>query len=198
MSQLPSRRRPRKDAEHNRANLMEVADRVFSRDGVEAPMDAIAREAEVGPGTLYRHFPNKNALLAALLDARYEELERKRSVIEADPADARHALERWIDALGDWMLVYDGLSEPLRAAWSRGNSPLNASCETVIGTTETFLCAAQEQGFARPDLTGRDIFLGALAIAWASGTADMATRPSLRDMLKQGWATGAASPAAQG
>lgn len=174
---------------------MEVAGTVFSREGVEASMDAIAREAGVGPGTLYRHFPSKTALLAALLDARYEELERKRRAIEAEDANADHVLERWIDALGDWMLVYDGLSEPLRAAWLRRDSPLNASCQNVIEATETFLCAAQEQGLARPDLTSRDIFLGALAIAWASGADDLGPRHVLRDMLKQGWATGATSSA---
>ena len=170
-------------------HILEVARGVFASEGVDASMDAVARAAGVGPGTLYRHFPSKDALLAALLDAHYEELERNRRTIEAEEADPGRKLERWIDALGDWMLVYDGLSEPLRAAWSRANSPLTAPCHGVIGTTDRLLRSAQENGLARQDLTGRDIFLSSLAIAWASGasTAEGGTRHVLRSMLKQGW-----------
>ena len=89
------------------------------------------------------------------------------------------------------MLVYDGLSEPLRAAWSRANSPLTLTCQNVIDTTDRILRAAQADGAARPGLTGRDIFLGSLAVAWAGGesASDASTRDALRVMLKRGWAT---------
>jgi AcrR family transcriptional regulator len=187
---LSSNRRTRKDAQHNRTHILEVARHVFTSAGAEMSMDGIAKQAGVGSGTLYRHFPNKDALLATLLDQHHAELQQQQATIEAEERDAGEALSRWINALGDWMLVYDGLSETLRAAWSRASSPLAPTCQTLIDATERILQAAQKQGVARQGLTGHDIFLGALAVAWAGGarTADPGTRCVLRDMLKNGWA----------
>lgn len=188
MSRLSIASALRRDAQHNRAHILDVARQVFASDGVDVSMDAIAKLAGVGAGTLYRHFPNKDALLAALLVLHYEGLDRRRIEIEAQESDAGRALELWIDALGDWMLAYEGLPEPLRAA-CRADSPLTPTCHAVIATTERILKAAQDGGFARRTMTGRDVFLGALAIAWASGTtaADEGTRNVLCDVLKNGW-----------
>lgn len=178
----------RRDAQYNRARILDVASQAFSRDGIDVSMDAIARLAGVGPGTLYRHFPNKDALLAALLVLHYERLDRRRVEIEAGEGDPGRTLELWIEALGDWMQAYEGLPEPLKAA-CRVDSPLTPTCRDVIKTTEKILKAAQDEGFARRTMTGRDIFLGALAIAWAAGASAAAetTRNVLRDALRDGW-----------
>lgn len=189
MSRVQTVRRPRKDAQHNRAHILDVAGRAFASEGVDVSMDAIGRLAEVGAGTLYRHFPNKDALLAALLEAHYEGLARTEARIEAGGHDSANALDLWIDALGDWMLVYEGLPEPIRAACTCSDSLLAPSCHRVIEATGRFLRAAQQDGHARSSLTGRDIFLGALAIAWASGApfADQGTRATLSGIFKSGW-----------
>ncbi|MNV61262.1 hypothetical protein D3C71_1537630 [compost metagenome] len=86
------------------------------------------------------------------------------------------------------MLAYEGLPEPLRAA-CRVDSPLTPTCDAVIATTDRILQAAQDGGFAQRTVTGRDIFLAALAIAWASGGAKASndTRRVLREILKSGW-----------
>lgn len=188
MFQSPTAPASRRDAQHNRAHILDVARQAFDSDGVDVSMDAIAKRAGVGPGTLYRHFPSKDALLAALLALHYESLERRRVEIEEEGNDAGRTLELWIEALGQWMLAYEGLPEPLRAA-CRLDSPLTPTCHAVIATTERILNAAQKKGFARRILSGRDIFLGALAIAWASGAtaASDDTRNVLRDVLKSGW-----------
>ncbi|MEJ7925642.1 helix-turn-helix domain-containing protein [Sphingobium sp. AN641] len=188
MPHTPTVREPRRDAQRNRAYILDAARQAFLNEGVEVSMDAIAKKAGVGAGTLYRHFPNKDALLAALLDLHHATLDEQRTMIEAEERNSGQALERWIDALGDWMLAYHGLPEPLRAA-CKVESALTPTCLDVIATTETFLQAAQNDGFARSTLQGRDIYLGALAIAWASGitTADQRIRTVLRDMLKDGW-----------
>lgn len=178
----------RRDAQINRAHIIAKAREAFARDGVDVSMDAIAKLAKVGSGTLYRHFPNKDALLAALLTFHYDELDRRRAEIEADAGNAGRVLERWIEALGDWMLALEGLPEPLREAY-RVQSPLTPTCDVVIETTERLLKAAQDEGLARQTLKGRDIFLGALAIAWASGyaTASNDARHVLRTVLQSGW-----------
>lgn len=188
MQMLPKSSTPRRDAQYNRVHILNVARQAFRTNGVDVSMDAVAKLAEVGPGTLYRHFPNKDALLASLLVDHYEVLDRRRVEIEALDSDPARVLERWIDALGDWMVAYEGLPEPLRAA-CREESPLTPTCDTVIATTERILNAAQQSGAARQTVTGRDIFLGALAIAWASGAtlAEDNTRDVLSDVLRNGW-----------
>ncbi len=185
-----STRRPRTDKQRNRTHILEVAEQYFAETGVSGSMDAVAKRAGVGPGTLYRHFPNRESLLAALLDARDQELDARCAAIEREETDSTVALDRWLDALGEWVTAFDGLPEPLHAALTEG-SPLAITCQGFITTTERFLQAAQHDGGAAPWVRGRDLFLGVLATAWVRGAAlaDASTAQSLRTMLRSGWAT---------
>ena len=185
-----SARRPRTDAQRNRTHILAVAERYFAEHGIEGSMDAIAKRAGVGAGTLYRHFPNRDALLAALLQARDQELYARRHTIEREEPDATEALARWLDALVEWVTAFDGLPAPLRAALSEEGSPLALTCQGFITTTEHFLRAAQQDGGAQPWVRGRDLFLSALATGWASGAAlaDASSVAALRAMLRSGWA----------
>jgi AcrR family transcriptional regulator len=186
-----STRRPRTDAQRNRTHILDVAERYFAEHGIEGSMDAIAKRAGVGAGTLYRHFPSRDALLAALLQARDEELVARREAIEREEADSTEALARWLDAMGEWVTAFDGLPEPLRAALSEESSPLALTCQGFITTTERFLRAAKRDGGARPSVRARELFLAALATGWASGAAmaDASSARALRAMLRAGWAT---------
>jgi AcrR family transcriptional regulator len=67
-------RKPRADAERNRERILEVAKEVFTRDGAAASLDDIARRAGIGPGTLYRHFPTRDALIEAVYRSEVEKL----------------------------------------------------------------------------------------------------------------------------
>jgi AcrR family transcriptional regulator len=184
-------RRPRTDAQRNRSHILDVAERHFAEHGIEGSMDAIAKRAGVGAGTLYRHFASRDALLAALLQARDEELDARRHAIAREESDPTEALARWLDALVEWVTAFDGLPEPLRAALSEEHSPLALTCQGFITTTEHFLRAAQRDGGAQPWVRGRDLFLSALAAGWASGAAiaDASSAEALRTMLRSGWAT---------
>jgi len=184
-------RRPRTDARRNRSLILDVAEQYFSERGVGASMDAIAKRAGVGAGTLYRHFPNRDALLAALLQERDQKLEARRAAIEREEADSTEALARWLDALIEWVTAFDGLPEPLRAALSDEESPLALTCRGFVTTTDHFLRAAQRDGGARTSVRGRDLFLSALAAGWASGAAlaDESSGQALRALMRSGWAT---------
>ena len=91
-------RRPRADAQRNRERILDAARRAFSRHGADAAMDEIARRAKVGPGTLYRHFPTRDALIEALY----------RSEVEKLTAAGRHfsAVLSPLEALRAWMLLF--------------------------------------------------------------------------------------------
>ncbi|MCW8102824.1 TetR/AcrR family transcriptional regulator [Streptomyces tauricus] len=184
-------RRQRTDKQRNRTHILEVAEQFFTEQGITGSLDAIAKRAGVGPGTLYRHFPNREALLAALLQARDEELEARRVAIQREVTDSRAALTQWLQAMGEWVSAFDGLPDPLRAALTEGTSPLALTCQGFVTTTEDFLRAAQRDGYANPGVRGRDLFLSTLATAWARGAAmaDESSPDALVSLMRTGWET---------
>lgn len=161
----------RADARRNRERVLEVAKRHFDLHGVSASLEEIAREAGVGAGTLYRHFPSREALVAATLHERQAELlETSRQVREMPDADA--ALARWLQALQTYLRTFNGLPEPVLAAMKEQASPLSLSCETLKTVTEEVLARAQKQGSARKTVSANDLFLSAIAIAWVLNRAE--------------------------
>ncbi|MEU4777315.1 helix-turn-helix domain-containing protein [Micromonospora sp. NPDC023633] len=171
-------------------HLLQVAEQHFSEHGVASSLEAIAKRAGVGAGTFYRHFPNREALLAALLQARADELVARRDAIRQQERDTTVALTLWLDALSEWATAFDGLPEPLRAAATKDTSPLALTCQGYITTTDEFLHAAQRDGGARPEVRGRDLFLGVLAMSWVRGAAmaDEASPQALSALMRTGWA----------
>jgi AcrR family transcriptional regulator len=94
----PAPRKPRTDAQHNRQRILEVAKDSFTRFGADASLDDIAKQANVGPGTLYRHFPTREALIEAVYRTEVEKL----AAAEQKFAAAMPPLE----ALRAWMLLF--------------------------------------------------------------------------------------------
>ncbi|MFI5966551.1 TetR/AcrR family transcriptional regulator [Streptomyces asoensis] len=164
-------RKPRADVQRNRAALLETAQRHFLRHGVGTSLEAVAKEAGVGPGTLYRHFPTREALLAAVLQTRSEELLARQEGI-ARLGDADKALEQWLRALEEYFSAFSGLPEPLMAAARAQDpdNPLTLPCDTVITATEQYVRAAQRAGCVRRSVKGYDLFLAVVSVAWLKGT----------------------------
>jgi AcrR family transcriptional regulator len=95
---LPTQRKPRADAERNRDRVLEVAKEAFTRSGADASLDDIAKQAGVGAGTLYRHFPSREALIEAVYRTEVEKLAAaERNFAETMPP---------IEALRAWMLLF--------------------------------------------------------------------------------------------
>src|SRR5580693_3029640 len=94
----PAQRKPRKDALRNRERILEVAKGAFTRHGAAASLDDIAKQADVGAGTLYRHFPTRDALIEAVY----------RSEVEKMAAAGRRfaAAMPPLEALRTWMLLF--------------------------------------------------------------------------------------------
>src|ERR1700733_14345891 len=90
-------RKPRADAERNRERILEVAKKAFARDGANASLDDIAKQAAVGPGTLYRHFPTREELLQSVYRSELEKLAAaEKKFAQAMPP---------IQALRAWLLL---------------------------------------------------------------------------------------------
>lgn len=94
----PEPRKPRTDAQRNRERILEVAKDAFTRYGADASLDDIARQAGVGPGTLYRHFPTRDALIEAVYQTEVEKIAAAgRRLAEQKPP---------LEALRAWMLLF--------------------------------------------------------------------------------------------
>ncbi|MFJ7949409.1 TetR/AcrR family transcriptional regulator [Streptomyces sp. NPDC096354] len=183
-------RRPRADVQRNRSALLEAAQRHFLQHGVRASLEAVAKEAGVGAGTLYRHFPTREALLAAVLQTRSEELVARQADI-AQLGDAAEALEQWLRALEDYFSAFSGLPEPLMAAARAQDpdNPLTIPCGTVITATEEYVRAAQLAGHVRESVQGYDLFLSACSVAWLKGVggADKESLDRVRALIASGY-----------
>jgi AcrR family transcriptional regulator len=183
-------RRPRADVQRNRAALLEAAQRHFLTYGVGTSLEAVAKEAGVGPGTLYRHFPNREALLAAVLQTRSEELVARQADI-ARLDDAAEALGQWLRAMEKYFSAFSGLPEPLMAAAraQEPDNPLTLPCDTLITATDQYVRAAQLAGHVRPSVKGYDLFLAAVSVAWIKGTGatDEESLDRLRALVESGY-----------
>jgi len=145
----------RADARRNYDKLVAAAREAFAEDGTSAPLEEIAQRAGVGIGTLYRHFPTRQALLEAVYVDEVEAMARS----AADLAD----LPPW-DALSQWLHRYVGFAATKRALaealleTADADSDVLLSCRRALSSAGTALIErAQQAGVVRPDATFSDI-----------------------------------------
>ena len=157
MSQLvaPGERPLRADARRNREKVLEAARAVFSEQGRDAQMDDVARRAGVGVGTVYRHFPTKEALIEALMVAAFETIAEAAEAALAieDPWEA-FATPLWTGA--ETMAADRALSEVFASI----PGAMESAMPTVEGLTETMavlIARAQAAGVLREDMIVDDI-----------------------------------------
>jgi len=108
-------RRPRADALRNRERVLEAAKTVFSAGGAEASLEAVARRAGVGIGTLYRHFPTREALYEAVYRREVEQLAELAEQLREEPSPV-NALRRWLRSNVEFVATKKGMSAALALA----------------------------------------------------------------------------------
>ena len=147
-------RAPRSDAVRNRAAVIEAARKVMGKKGLDAGMDEVAHAAEVGVGTVYRHFPTKDDLVVALADYRFQRLaEFAREALAEDDAGA--AFERFLHRGGELQASDQALSEVMRGY--ENVMPKAAERAGLLELTREVLTRAQDVGAIRADLEAEDI-----------------------------------------
>lgn len=157
----------RADAQRNYDRILEVAAEAFAESGAHASLDEIACRAGVGPGTLYRHFPNRECLLAAALGENWKNLVSYAEGLEAEP-DAALALRSWLIHVAQQMGRFGGLPDSVAEALRDTQSPLGLSCSVAVDPTATLLARAQDAGVVRADVTPGDLLTIANSLAWAA------------------------------
>src|SRR5689334_2652846 len=145
-----SSRKPRADALRNRERVLEAAKAVFSTGGPQASLEEVARQAGVGIGTLYRHFPTREALFEAVYRREVEQLVELAEALLHCPAPVA-ALRRWLQANVEFVATKKGMAAALAIAM-KGPSALTAyTAERLTGAVGRLLDRAVAAGALRDD-----------------------------------------------
>jgi AcrR family transcriptional regulator len=180
----------RADAQQNRQRILEAAREAFAASG-EASLNSIAKKAGVGPGTLYRHFPSREALVLAVY--RYDVQKLADSAAELLAAHPPlKALRLWFDRLAYYGMIKHGLADVLHSATSDGLT--GETYGPVIGAITSLLTACTQDGSVRPGLDPDDVLL-LLGFLWRidPGPDAEARRTRLLDLIIDGLQAGAPS-----
>lgn len=174
----PALRKPRTDALRNRERILEVAKQAFTRSGANASLDDIAKEAEVGAGTLYRHFPTREALIEAV----YRTEVQKLAAAERNFAETMAP----IDALRAWMLLFvdyiaaKHIIAPALNTFVGGASKLYEDSRAQIqGAMEALVKRAIKSGDIRKDIEPFDLLRALI------GVSNVATSPDWQQSARR-------------
>ena len=154
----------RSDARRNREKLLAAAADAFATSGVSSSLEEIARQAGVGVGTLYRHFPSREALVAATYRHEVEQLCDSVGDLQATMApDA--ALRAWMDGFIRYTAAKRGMGEALQAVMASDSALYADAYAGLVAALDSLIGAAAAAGTIRPDGRGEDV-LRALGAIW--------------------------------
>jgi AcrR family transcriptional regulator len=153
----------RADARRNYEKVLTAAREAFAEGGESTALEEIARRAGVGIGTLYRHFPNRQALLEALYVGEVEDICRTAAAL--DDADPWEALNAWFDQFLGYMATKQALAAELLNYLDRDNELFKVCRTSLWAAGEPLLARAQAAGVVRPDVEIGDVIPMVMGIA---------------------------------
>jgi AcrR family transcriptional regulator len=158
-------RKPRADAVRNRERVLEAAKLVFSAGGAEASLEAVARAAGVGIGTLYRHFPTREALFEAVYRREVQQLADLAEQLkqEARPIDA---LRRWMRSIVKFVATKKGMSAALALAAYKNPELLSSSFDRLTRAVGALLERAVATGEIRDDISPEDLLRALIGMCY--------------------------------
>jgi AcrR family transcriptional regulator len=160
-----SSRAPRADAQRNRDTILLAARETFEQQGVLAPLDGIAQRAGVGNATLYRNFPTRDDLLAAVIetsnDAALTEAAALTRLLEP-----REALLEWLVLLTWQLRIWHDLPYCVASARNDPDSSMNSACNPLLLQTGALLDQAKASGDAVESVTATEVFELVTALSW--------------------------------
>jgi AcrR family transcriptional regulator len=171
-------RKPRSDAQRNREHILDVAKEAFTRSGADASLDEIAKEAGVGPGTLYRHFPSRAELLEAVYRTEMEKLAaaEQKFAEELPPIDA---LRAWLLLFVDYIAAKQLIAPALNALLGDPQKVFEASHARIWEAIRALVKRAIKSGDMRKDLDPIDLLRALI------GVANVATSPDWQQSARR-------------
>ena len=171
-------RKPRSDAQRNRERILEVAKEAFTRSGANTSLDDIARDAGVGPGTLYRHFPTREELLEAVYRTEMEKLAAAERTL-ADTLPPAEALRAWLLLFVDAVATKQIIAPVLNTLIGDPKKVFESSHAQMHEALRALVKRAIKSGDIRKDLDPIDL-LRALV-----GVANVATSPDWQQSARR-------------
>ncbi|MGA2574682.1 MAG: TetR/AcrR family transcriptional regulator [Bryobacteraceae bacterium] len=168
---LPLQRKPRADAERNRDRVLEVAKQAFTRSGADASLDDIAKQAGVGAGTLYRHFPSRAALIEAVYRTEVEKLAAaERNFAETMPPI--EALRAWMLLFVDYIATKKIIAPALNTLLGGHSKVFEASYNRIWEAIRALVKRAIKNGDIRKDLDPIDLLRALIGVSNVVSTPD--------------------------
>ena len=182
----PAPRKPRTDAQLNRERILEVAKEAFTRSGANASLDDIAREAGVGAGTLYRHFPTRDALIEAVYRTEVEKLAAAERRF-AEAMSPIEALRAWMLLFVDYIAAKHIIAPALNTLVGGPSKLYEGSRAQVQGAIDALVKRAIKNGDIRRDLEPFDLLRALIGVSnVASGPDWQQSARRLVDILITG------------
>lgn len=167
----PVPRKPRTDAQRNRERILEVAKEAFTRSGANASLDDIAKEAGVGAGTLYRHFPTRDALIEAVYRTEVEKLAAAEKKFSASlPPIA--ALRAWMLLFVDYIAAKQIISPALHSLVGGPSKLYEGSRDQIQGAIAALVKRAIKNGDIRKDLEPFDLLRALIGVSSVASGPD--------------------------
>ena len=183
----------RADAQRNNDNLLTAAVAAFSERGVEVSLEDVARRAGVGIGTLYRHFPTRDALIEAVYRREVELMcDAADDLLRRLPAD--EALAEWMHRFVRYVATKRGLSTALKAMVGLDSELFKYTHRRINGAVETVVSAAVRDGTIRADVEPADLLRGLSGICLAADPDLDGIATRLVGLLMDGLRFGARRP----
>jgi AcrR family transcriptional regulator len=167
----PVQRKPRADAERNRSRVLEVAKEAFSKFGADASLDEIAKQAGVGAGTLYRHFPTREVLIEAVYRTEVEKLAAAHlTLAETMPPVA--ALRAWMMLFVDYIAAKKIIAPVLNTLLGGNSKVYESSHAPIWEAIRSLVKRAIKSGDIRKDLDPLDLLRALIGVANVASSPD--------------------------
>ena len=167
----PAKRKPRTDALRNRERILEVAKEAFTRHGANASLDDIAKQAGVGAGTLYRHFPTRDALIEAVYRSEVEKLASAAQEFAADMSPVE-GLRAWLLLFVDYIAAKHIIAPALNSVAGGPSRLYEGSRSLVQGAIEELVKRAKKSGDVRRAVDASDLLRAVIGVSYVRSGGD--------------------------
>jgi AcrR family transcriptional regulator len=182
----PAARKPRSDARRNRERILEVAKTAFTQHGAQASLDEIARQAGVGPGTLYRHFPSREELLKEVYRTEMEKLAESEHRLAAT-MPATEALRAWLLLFVEAIAAKQVIAPVLKELLGNPKEVFEESYLRLRRALHSLVARAVRSGELRRDVEPDDLLRALVGVAHVDAGPDwQASARRLVDLLIAG------------
>jgi AcrR family transcriptional regulator len=178
----------RADAQKNYDKIVATAVEVFTEKGMDAPLDEIATRADVGPGTLYRHFPTREDLIDAVIKSWMSQIETAADDAVASDAPAREVLQRWFGVYVARISRNKGGPSKFTSAMGNPESPIFSKCEVLRQANERVLDRFRSEGVIRSDVDALEVcrIIGGVAVVADQAGIDESATASMLGVVIDG------------